>query len=58
MRVLCLRSHIDQVMKSDKTKAPLCNTTTNFMAFLQSLYSTFMTSQPRCVILKGSRSMS
>src|SRR5262249_47038201 len=34
----------------------ICNTTTHFMAFLQFLYRTFMTSQPRCVILRGSRS--
>jgi hypothetical protein len=57
-RVLCLRCHTDQVMKGDKTTAPICNTTTHFMAFLQFLYSTFMTFQPRCVNLRGSRSMS
>jgi len=57
MRVLGLRCHTDQVMKGDKTTALICNTTTHFMAFLQFLYSTFMTSQSRCVTLRGSRSM-
>jgi hypothetical protein len=58
MRVLCRRCHIDQVMKSDTTTGLICNTPTHLMAFLQFLYSTFMTSHLHCVILRGSRSMS